>query len=101
MIRITQSEKGVNIDNGRVTPTVRDIAHLARVSVATVSRVVNGNTNVSAQKRESVERAIQLTGYKPNPTAVHLSDLKKTKRRRKQPPLLASHANPLFALKSE
>ncbi|AGP46375.1 LacI family transcription regulator [Serratia plymuthica S13] len=49
--------------------TLEDVAALAGVSRATVSRVVNGDTNVKAPTREKVERAVAQLGYTPNPAA--------------------------------
>lgn len=49
--------------------TLEDVAALAGVSRATVSRVVNGDTNVRTQTRLIVEAAIAELGYSPNPAA--------------------------------
>ncbi|CAI1210037.1 LacI family DNA-binding transcriptional regulator [Serratia quinivorans] len=49
--------------------TLEDVAALAGVSRATVSRVVNGDTNVKSQTREKVEKAVAQLGYTPNPAA--------------------------------
>ena len=49
--------------------TLEDVAALAGVSRATVSRVVNGDSNVKAPTREKVERAVAQLGYTPNPAA--------------------------------
>ncbi|MFE9423629.1 LacI family DNA-binding transcriptional regulator [Kitasatospora sp. NPDC006697] len=46
--------------------TLNDVARVAGVSRATVSRVVNGNSSVAAELRRSVEKAIEATGYLPN-----------------------------------
>jgi LacI family transcriptional regulator len=46
--------------------TVREIARLAGVSVATVSRVSNGVGQVSEQTRRRVLRAIEEHGYRPH-----------------------------------
>jgi LacI family transcriptional regulator len=46
--------------------TLDDIAKLAGVSRATVSRVVNDHPNVSVTKREHVQQIIDETGYQPN-----------------------------------
>ena len=46
--------------------TSRDVARLAGVSQATVSRVIHGSTAVSEPTRERVERVLDRTGYKPN-----------------------------------
>ena len=45
--------------------TVQDVASLAGVSVATVSRVLNGNAAVSDELRATVEKAIKELDYKP------------------------------------
>lgn len=50
-------------------PSIRDVALLAGVSPATVSRVINGTANVSPEKREQVMRAIQKIGFVPNEVA--------------------------------
>ena len=53
---------------GGVTSTVRDVAAVAGVSIATVSRVLNGRGNVTPETRELVERAVaQLGGRGPRP----------------------------------
>jgi DNA-binding LacI/PurR family transcriptional regulator len=56
----------VNNVNGVVAPTLEDVAKVAGVSRATVSRVVNGGALVSARSREAVEAAILALGYSPN-----------------------------------
>ncbi len=48
--------------NGRVT--IRDVAELAGVSIATVSRVANGRTDVAIETRHTVERVIREHGYR-------------------------------------
>ena len=48
---------------------IRDVAVLAGVSPATVSRVINGTAKVDAEKRERVLRAIEATGFVPNEAA--------------------------------
>lgn len=50
-------------------PSIRDVALLAGVSPATVSRVINGTANVSPEKREQVLRAIEQVGFVPNEVA--------------------------------
>ncbi|MEM6663279.1 MAG: LacI family DNA-binding transcriptional regulator [Pseudomonadota bacterium] len=47
-------------------PTLQDVARKARVSTATVSRVLNAPEVVKAQTRESVEAAIADLGYTPH-----------------------------------
>lgn len=50
-------------------PTLYDVAEEAHVSIATVSRVVNGAANVRTHTRTRVERAVSKLGYVPNPQA--------------------------------
>lgn len=52
--------------------TIQDIAHLANVSSATVSRVINKNGYVSKSTKEKVKQAIQELDYVPNSQAVSL-----------------------------
>ena len=47
-------------------PTLEAVAARAGVSRATVSRVVNGGTTVTAELREAVMRAVDEMGYVPN-----------------------------------
>lgn len=47
-------------------PTLQDVAKLAGVSRATVSRVVNGGALVSPETAEAVEAAVRKLGYQPN-----------------------------------
>ena len=49
--------------------SIREVAKLANVSPATVSRVMNGNAKVDDEKRERVLRAIKETGFVPNEVA--------------------------------
>ena len=54
------------------TVTIRDVARLAKVSISTVSRVLNAPDLVKADKRVRVERAIESLGYVPNQVARNL-----------------------------
>ena len=54
--------------NGRGV-TLDEVARVAGVSRATVSRVVNGNPRVTPEVRRTVERAVDRLGYVPNPAA--------------------------------
>ncbi|MFX3622930.1 MAG: LacI family DNA-binding transcriptional regulator [Ectobacillus sp.] len=49
--------------------TIKDVAKLAGVSVATVSRVLNKNGYVHEDTLKKVERAIELLNYKPSTVA--------------------------------
>ena len=79
-----QSVQQPKSQDGHSAPTVRDIARLALVSTATVSRVLNGRSNVSPQRQRSVKEAIQRTGFTPNAAAARLAGLSALKRRGKQ-----------------
>lgn len=46
--------------------TQKDVAELAGVSFITVSRVINGETNVKEQTRRKVQEAIDKLGYAPS-----------------------------------
>lgn len=52
-----------------VRPNLEQVAARAGVSRATVSRVVNGFSNVDPVLRERVERAVDDLGYQPNQAA--------------------------------
>ncbi len=54
------------------TPTVKEVAKYAGVSVATVSRVINKHESVSPEVRAKVERAVETLGYQPSRTAQRL-----------------------------
>lgn len=49
--------------------SIREVAKLAGVSPATVSRVMNGTANVNEEKKKRVEAAIKETGFQPNELA--------------------------------
>lgn len=57
--------------------TIYDVAKEADVSLATVSRVINGSEVVKGATKEKVEAAIKKMGYKPNAIAQGLA-LQKT-----------------------
>ncbi len=57
------------IGGGHSAPTLEDVARVAGVSRATVSRVVNGGTLVAAKTTEAVREAINELGYHPNRAA--------------------------------
>lgn len=47
-------------------PSIADVARMAGVSVATVSRVMNGTRPVSQRRREDVTNAMHQLGFVPN-----------------------------------
>jgi len=55
----------------RVSPTVREVAERAGVSIKTVSNVVHGRVGrTSASTAARVQRAIRELGYRPNLAAI-------------------------------
>jgi len=69
---------GDDIDAGggglkvRDTPTIRDVARLAEVSIGTASKALNANGRLSAETREKVLRVARELGYRPNNLAQSL-----------------------------
>jgi DNA-binding LacI/PurR family transcriptional regulator len=59
----------VTLAGDRAPPTLEEVAALAGVSRATVSRVVNGSPRVSPAARSLVQQAIAELGYVPNRAA--------------------------------
>ena len=57
----------------RRPPTVADVARRARVSRATVSRVLNQYAHVRPEMRARVQRAMQVLGYRPDAVARSLA----------------------------
>lgn len=53
-------------------PTIEDVARLAGVSTATVSRVVNREARVSPETQAAVQTAIANLKYRPNEHATRL-----------------------------
>ena len=74
-------------------PTIREVARRAGVSVATVSRVMNGRGSVSEKTRQTVGEAIRETGFRPNVIGRGL----KTARSGTLGVLMPSLRNPIFA----
>jgi LacI family transcriptional regulator len=66
---------GAQADPGRVTAaaTLYDVARLAGVSTATVSRVVHGQDRVRDSTRAKVQQVIEELGYVPDSAAQSLS----------------------------
>src|SRR5690625_1770470 len=61
-----------------MTVTIYDVAREANVSMATVSRVVNGNPNVKPATRKKVLNTIERLGYRPNAVARGLASKRTT-----------------------
>ena len=60
---------GLRRERDRDAPTLEAVAARAGVSRSTVSRVVNGQTTVSAEIRDLVMRAVERAGLRPQPAA--------------------------------
>lgn len=53
--------------------TIKDVAKLAKVSIASVSKALNGEKGVGAETRERIMNAAKILGYAPNARAVSFS----------------------------
>ena len=71
--------------------TIKDVARMAGVSIATVSKYINGG-NVRAENLESISKAIEELDYRVNPFARSL----KTQRSRSIGILIPDIATPFF-----
>jgi LacI family transcriptional regulator len=52
-----------------LNPTIKDVAKQANVSIATVSRIINGLPGYSEDTKKKVQEAIETLGYQPNAIA--------------------------------
>ena len=50
-------------------PTINDVARIAGVSKRTVSRVINGASNVGAATREKIQQVVDELGFSPDKQA--------------------------------
>jgi len=73
--------------------TIREVAKIAGVSIATVSRAVNESGPVSSETRAAINRAIKQSGFRPNNIGRQL----KTARTETIGVLVPSLKNPIFA----
>jgi LacI family transcriptional regulator len=71
MTELRVERKATRRSGGR--QTIKDVAQRAGVSAMTVSRVINGEQNVSAETRIRVNQAVQELGYAPNLAARSLA----------------------------
>src|SRR5699024_2703096 len=62
-----------------MTVTIYDVAREAKVSMATVSRVLNGNPNVKPETRKKVKDVINRINYRTNTVTSGLASKKTTK----------------------
>src|SRR5881398_1633026 len=77
----------------RARPTIYDVARLAGVSTATVSRALNGTGQIAPATRDAIDAAVQQLGYEPNPVARSLV----TKSTQTIALLLPDITNPFYA----
>jgi DNA-binding LacI/PurR family transcriptional regulator len=64
--------RNVTQDDLEITPTIKDVAERARVSIATVSRVLAGGDGVSGELAKRVRAAVRTLNYHPNRNARNL-----------------------------
>ena len=79
MIRVNELETEAikpSLTTGMNKATIADVARLAGVSIKTVSRVANGESNVREVTRARVQSAIDTLSYVANPYARYLSQLR-------------------------
>ena len=67
--RMGSSRGGKTVSQTRSVTTIRDVARNAGVGIGTVSRVLNGGTQVSPATHERVTQAIRRLGFRPNAQA--------------------------------
>jgi DNA-binding LacI/PurR family transcriptional regulator len=85
--------KGQNADaQEKKAATIRQVAELAGVSVATVSRALAGSDLVSAERLERVNQAVQALNYTPNQIARSF----RTKKTRFVGLVISDIENPFF-----
>ena len=60
-------------DTANTPPTIYDVARAAGVSIASVSRVLNGQRNPREETRERVLKAVAELGFAPDGAARALS----------------------------
>jgi LacI family transcriptional regulator len=77
----------------RPRPTIYDVARLAGVSTATVSRALNGTGQLAPATRAAIDSAVEQLGYRPNTIARSLV----TKSTQTIALLLPDITNPFYA----
>lgn len=77
----------------RDRPTIYDVARLAGVSTATVSRALNDSGKIAPATRRAIEAAVEQLGYRPNTIARSLV----TKATQTIALLLPDISNPFYA----
>lgn len=90
MTPLSDSQSAINSQR----PTMRHVAVLAGVGIKTVSRVINGEPNVSAETAARVLAAAQSLHYVPDP---HAGNLRRSDRQTKTIGLLVGNVGNPFA----
>ena len=67
--RRKRSPATASTPSGTGSVTLGMVAKAAGVSPSTVSRILNGTATVSPEKREAIDEAIRVLGFRPNPVA--------------------------------
>jgi DNA-binding LacI/PurR family transcriptional regulator len=81
------------VRSARPRPTIYDVARLAGVSTATVSRALNDTGQIAPHTRAAIEAAVEQLGYRPNTIARSLV----TKSTQTIALLLPDITNPFYA----
>ena len=66
---MSSSENDIEAERGEHMVSIKDVAALAGVSPATVSRVMNDTAKVDPEKKARVLQAIEESGFVPNEVA--------------------------------
>ena len=61
------------MESDPLSPKISDVAHIAGVSIATVSRVIHNSGSVSEETRRRVEEAVEHLGYQSRRTPKKLT----------------------------
>ena len=72
-LRVGENEENALAGLSNVPCTIWDVARLAGVSIATVSRVTSGSNNVSSNTWAKVLAAVAQLQYRPNAGAAELA----------------------------
>lgn len=75
-MKTTKSSRPKQGTRGNNLPKMETVAEVAGVSMMTVSRVLNGKTNVHPETRKKVEDTMRRIGYTPNFSARSLASSK-------------------------
>jgi LacI family transcriptional regulator len=69
MPQVVDSRRFLAVTLRETRTTIRDVAWLAGVSVATVSRVLNNRPDVAPATRQAVLDVVERERFRPNPSA--------------------------------